>query len=216
MRKTKAIFFDMDGVLVDARDLHYEALNAALAPFGIPISRDAHLTTFDGLSTRQKLLILSETLGLPVGLHDLIHDLKQQQTYAKISLHCRPVFRHRYMLSRLRQEGFRLALCSNSVRASVDAMLRYTGIAEFFEFTLSNEDVDNGKPSPDIYLEAVRRMGLSPEECLAVEDNANGVASAKSAGLDVLMVADTDDVYYDRVRARLEERQGATNGEMFQ
>ena len=105
MRKTKAIFFDMDGVLVDARDLHYEALNAALAPFGLPISRDAHLTTFDGLSTRQKLVILSETLGLPTGLHDLIHELKQQHTYAKISLHCRPVFRHRYMLSRLRQRG---------------------------------------------------------------------------------------------------------------
>jgi HAD superfamily hydrolase (TIGR01509 family) len=216
MAKIKAIFFDMDGVLVDARDLHYEALNAALTPFGIPISRDAHLTTFDGLSTRQKLVILSETLGLPTGLHDLIHTLKQQHTHAKISVHCRPVFRHRNMLARLRREGFRLALCSNSIRASVDEMTRCTGIAEFFEFMLSNEDVSKGKPAPDIYDEAVRRMGLQPEECLAIEDNANGIASAKSAGIDVLAVADPNDIYYDRVRQRLDERQNAKSRELSQ
>ncbi len=203
MAKIKAILFDMDGVLIDGRDLHYDALNAALAPFGMPISRDAHLTTFDGLSTRQKLLTLSETMGLPVGLHDIIHDLKQRHTQTKINLHCRPVFRHRYMLARLRREGYRLALCSNSVRGSVDSMTRCAGITEFFEFTLSNEDVDNAKPAPDIYLEAARRMNLAPAECLAVEDNANGIASAKSAGVEVLVVADPDDTHYERVAERL-------------
>jgi beta-phosphoglucomutase len=204
MAKIKAILFDMDGVLIDGRDLHYDALNAALAPFGMPISRDAHLTNFDGLSTRQKLLNLSETLGLPVGLHGIIHDLKQRHTQTKINLHCRPVFHHRYMLARLRREGYRLALCSNSVRASVDSMTRCASIAEFFEFTLSNEDVDNAKPAPDIYLEAVRRMNLAPTECLAVEDNANGIASAKLAGVEVLVVADPDDTRYERVAERLD------------
>ncbi len=204
MAKIKAIFFDMDGVLIDARDLHYEALNAALMPFGMPISRDAHLSTFDGLSTRQKLVILSETLGLPTGLHDLIHDLKQKHTQAKISTHCRPVFHHRYMLSRLQREGYRLALCSNSVRDSVEEMIRYANIGEFFEFTLSNEDIANPKPAPDIYIEAARRMGLAPYECLAVEDNANGIAAANSAAVKVLVVADPDDITYERVIERLD------------
>jgi HAD superfamily hydrolase (TIGR01509 family) len=204
MAKIKAILFDMDGVLIDGRDLHYDALNAALAPFGMPISRDAHLATFDGLSTRQKLLTLSETMGLPVGLHGIIHNLKQRHTQTKINLHCRPVFHHRYMLARLRREGYRLALCSNSVRASVDSMIRCAGIVEFFEFTLSNEDVDNAKPAPDIYLEAARRMNLAPAECLAVEDNANGIASAKSAGVEILVVADPDDTHYERVAERLD------------
>ncbi len=193
----------MDGVLIDARDLHYEALNAALAPFGVPISRDAHLTTFDGLSTRQKLLMLSETLGLPTGLHDLIHDLKQKHTQAKVATHCRPVFHHRYMLSQLIREGFRLALCSNSVRSSVEGMTSTANIREFFEFMLSNEDIENPKPAPDIYIEAVRRLGLRPDECLTVEDNANGVASAKSAGIEVLVVANPDDITYERLQERL-------------
>lgn len=203
MAKIKAIFFDMDGVLIDARDLHFEALNAALAPFGMPISRDAHLATFDGLSTRQKLVILSETLGLTAGLHDLIHDLKQKHTQSKISTHCRPVFHHRYMLSRLKREGFRLALCSNSVRDSVNEMTRSASIGDFFEFTLSNEDIVNPKPSPDIYIEAARRMGLAPHECLAIEDNANGIASANSAGVEVLVVADPNDATYERIAERL-------------
>ena len=106
MPRIEAVLFDMDGVLIDARELHYEALNAALGPFGLELSHDAHLARFDGLSTRQKLTLLSETRGLPVGLHDLINELKQSLTLAKIPLHCRPVFQHRYMLSRLRQEGY--------------------------------------------------------------------------------------------------------------
>lgn len=203
MPKIKAILFDMDGVLIDARDLHYEALNAALAPFGVPISRDAHLSTFDGLSTRQKLLILSETLGLPTGLHDVIHDLKQKHTRAGIATHCRPVFQHRYMLSCLKRRGIRLGLCSNSIRSSVEAMMNAAKIAGFFEFMLSNEDVENPKPAPDIFSLAVHKMGLRPEHCLAIEDNTNGIAAAKSAGLEVLVVANPYDVTYDRVDERL-------------
>lgn len=205
MAKIKAVLFDMDGVLVDARDLHYEALNAALASFGMEISRDAHLAKFDGLSTRQKLLSLSETHGLPVGLHDLIHDLKQKFTQTKIHAYCRPNFPHRYMLSRLRRENFRLALCSNSIRRSVEEMLYATNISEFFEFFLSNEDVSSPKPSPEIYSLAVRKMGLRPDECLAVEDNVNGIASARSAGVHVLAVADPADIHYRRIAEKLKE-----------
>ncbi len=203
MPKIKAIFFDMDGVLIDARQLHYEAFNAALAPFGLQISHDAHLANFDGLSTRQKLRILSDTRGMPLGLHELVNELKQKHTRAKISVHCRPVFHHRYMLSRLQREGYRLALCSNSVRTSVQQMMRSAGIEEFFEFLLSNEDVERPKPAPDMYHEAVRRMGLEADECLAVEDNASGVAAAESASIHVLKVADPDDVTYQRVAAAL-------------
>jgi len=195
----EAILFDMDGVLIDARKLHYEALNAALSPFGVELSHDAHLADFDGLSTRQKLTLMSDTRGLPVGLHDLINDLKQQMTLAKIPSHCRPVFRHRYMLSRLRQDGYRLALCSNSMRRTVDAMMRSAGLDSYFELTLSNEDIHFPKPHPEIYLAAAQRLGVLPERCLAVEDNAKGIQSARAAAMHVLEVADPGDTSYERV-----------------
>lgn len=204
MQRIEAILFDMDGVLIDARHLHYEALNAALSPFGLEISHDAHLANFDGLSTRQKLAILSETRGLPGGLHTLINELKQKFTLAKIPMHCRPIFQHRYMLSRLQQEGYRLALCSNSVRRTVDEMMRSADLDMFFEFTLSNEDIHFPKPHPNIYLEAAKRLKVQPERCLVVEDNANGIRSAKAASMHVLEVVDPDDVTYERVATMLE------------
>jgi HAD superfamily hydrolase (TIGR01509 family) len=205
MQRIDAILFDMDGVLIDARHLHFEALNAALSPFGLEISHDAHLANFDGLSTRQKLTILSEARGLPTGLHTLINELKQKFTLAKIAAHCRPVFHHRYLLSRLAREGYRLALCSNSVRQSVDEMMRAANLIEFFELTLSNEDIQLPKPHPEIYLEAAKRLDVQPDRCLVVEDNVNGIRSAKSAGMHVLEVADPEAVTYDRVATALEQ-----------
>ena len=76
----KAILFDMDGVLIDAKEWHYEALNKALSHFGFLINRDAHLTTYDGLPTKNKLEKLSEAQGLPKGLHEHINKLKQKYT----------------------------------------------------------------------------------------------------------------------------------------
>jgi HAD superfamily hydrolase (TIGR01509 family) len=205
MHRIDAILFDMDGVLIDARHLHYEALNDALAPFGLEISHDAHLANFDGLSTRQKLSILSDTRGLPTGLHTLINELKQKFTLAKIQSHCRPVFQHRYLLSRLVKEGYRLALCSNSVRNTVDEMMQAADLDIFFDLTLSNEDIHLPKPHPDIYLEAAKRLNVQPDRCLVVEDNVNGIRSARAAGMHVLEVADPDAVTYDRVATALEK-----------
>lgn len=195
----------MDGVLIDACDWHYEALNAALQPFGMTITPDEHRSTFDGLSTRQKLEMLHHARGLPKGLQIFINVLKQKHTQALIAARCHPVFHHRYMLARLKREGYRLAMCSNSVRVSVDAMASHAGITDFFEFTLSNEDVCKPKPAPDIYQEAMRRLDCTPEECLVVEDNANGIAAAYAARAHVLEVGAPDDVTYDRVITALRE-----------
>ena len=72
----KAVLFDMDGVLIDAKDWHYEALNRALEHFGFAISRESHLSTFDGLPTRAKLQMLTKARGLPERLHEFINSLK--------------------------------------------------------------------------------------------------------------------------------------------
>src|SRR5579872_1178148 len=82
MAKIKLVLFDMDGVLIDAKDWHYEALNRALGHFGLTIGRDEHLTLYDGLPTRRKLEMLSKSRGLPAKLHRFINDLKQNYTAA--------------------------------------------------------------------------------------------------------------------------------------
>ena len=111
MRKIKAILFDMDGVLIDAKDWHFEALNKALRLFGHEISRYDHLHSFDGLPTRNKLRMLSEEAYLPESLHGFINDMKQQYTREIIEMKCKPVFQHEYALSKLRNQGYKIAVC---------------------------------------------------------------------------------------------------------
>ncbi len=205
MPRIRAIIFDMDGVLIDAREWHYKALNRALGLFGFSIDRFDHLVTYDGLPTRKKLEMLSLDSGLPRKLHGLINDLKQKYTLEIVYGECRPVFRHQYALARLREEGRRLVVASNSVRATVDMMMERAALAPYLEFTLSNQDVQRAKPDPDIYLTALKRLALPAPECLVVEDNPHGIAAAQAAGIPLLAIPSPDYLSYERIAARIVE-----------
>jgi HAD superfamily hydrolase (TIGR01509 family) len=201
----RAIVFDMDGVLVDARHWHFEALNRALRLFGYEISAADHRATFDGLPTRVKLEKLIEKRGLPRGLGPFIAEMKQIYTLEIIRQNCRPTFLHEYALSRLKAEGYRIAVASNSIRETVDTMMAKTCLIEHLDLTLSSEDVAAAKPDPEIYLLGAERLGVSPAECLVVEDNHNGVKAARAAGTALMHVSGTDDVAYDRIKKRIAE-----------
>jgi HAD superfamily hydrolase (TIGR01509 family) len=201
--KIKAVLFDMDGVLIDAKDWHYEALNRALALFGMEISRYDHLVTYDGLPTKKKLEMLSMERGLPVALHRFLDDLKQKFTMELIATRCRPTFAHQYALAKLRSQGMRLAVCSNSVRSTIELMMHRAALIEHLEFFLSNQDVSKGKPDPEIYVKAINRLGLQAGQCLIVEDNPNGIAAAKASGAFVLEVASVADVNLENIHAAI-------------
>lgn len=201
----KAIMFDMDGVLIDAKEWHYDALNDALRLFGYHISRDEHLAVFDGLPTKSKLEILTKTRGLPRRLHGFINNYKQRRTMEMIYSRCRPLFHHQYALARLSREGYRMVVCSNSIRGTVQAMMERSALIERLEFFLSNEDVAKPKPAPDIYLLGAERLGYEPQECLIVEDNDHGIQAAIASGGHLLQVSSVFDVTYDRIRQRINQ-----------
>jgi len=207
--KIKAVIFDMDGVLIDAKDWHYEALNRALGLFGMEISRYDHLVTYDGLPTRKKLEMLTLERGLPVALHGFLNDLKQAYTMEITATRCRPTFHHQFALSKLRQSGYRIAVCSNSVRASIDLMMQKSALIQYLDFFFSNQDVVNGKPDPEMYDKAIRRLDLSPHECLIVEDNPNGIAAARASGAHVLEVASVEEVNWPNIQSAIERCEGA-------
>lgn len=195
----KAVLFDMDGVLIDARDWHFDALNDSLSLFGLQISRDEHLAVYDGLPTRKKLQMLSRVRGLPPGLHEFINDLKQRRTLEMIFERCRPTFQHQYALSRLKREGYRLAVCSNSIRQTVQIMMQQAALEQYLDLYLSNEDVSKPKPDPEVYILAMQRLGLKPNECLIVEDNDHGLQAARMSGGHVMAVGSVVDVTYTRL-----------------
>lgn len=203
--KIKAVIFDMDGVLIEAKDWHYEALNRALKLFGYEINRFEHLTSYDGLPTSMKLKKLTLEKGLPVQLHSFINEMKQQYTVSMIQNLCRPRFNHEYALSKLKSEGYKLAVGSNSIKMTIEIMMNYAKLTDYFDFMLSNQDVKNPKPDPEIYLTAISKMNLKPENCLIIEDNENGIKAATASGAHLLVVKTVDDVNYDNIKNRILE-----------
>lgn len=195
----------MDGVLIDAKEWHYQSLNRALSIFGTEISRYDHLVTFDGLPTKKKLEMLSIEGGFPRSLHNFVNDLKQQYTMEIVYTTCKPVFQQQYALAKLKSDGYNLAVCSNSIRKTVEIMMEKSALIEYLDFFLSNQDVKQGKPNPEIYNLAISKLKLEAKECLIVEDNEHGIKAAVAAGAHILKVESTHDVHYENIISRIKE-----------
>ncbi len=183
-----AIVFDMDGVLVDARDWHFESLNEALRIFGEEISRDEHESRFDGLPTKVKLRMLEDDGRIPAGLATQIESVKQERTLRAAARLCFPNLEHLIMLAELKRSGYKIGVATNSIRSSASAMLNFAGVLESLDVLVTNEDVERAKPDPAIYLKACESLGVNPNQILVFEDNQYGIAAAKAAGCDVVRV----------------------------
>ena len=190
----KAVVFDMDGVLIDAREWHFLALNQVLEPLGIAISEKDHLEKYDGLSTKVKLEMLSADFGLPLELHKIINRVKQDRTLRIANQFCYPNIRHQILLSRLKAENFKIGVVTNSIRETTKFMLDRANVFHFLDAVITNEDVRNPKPDPEGYALSCERLGIKPEQALVVEDGSYGIQAAKRAGCNVLRVDSPDDV----------------------
>ena len=202
----KLIIFDLDGVLVDARELHYNALNKALESIDkkFIIPRDEHLSTYDGLSTTKKLNLLSENKKLPKELHDSVWRLKQEKTRQIIdgfSIDSRI----QGILRSLKSEGYMIACATNSIRETAKLQLIRKGFFEYIDFMYSNQDVTNPKPNSEIYLRCMLRAQVNPNETLIIEDSHIGRKGAIASGGVLCGVKDTTDVTYDRIKKYIQE-----------
>jgi HAD superfamily hydrolase (TIGR01509 family) len=208
----KLLIFDLDGVLVDARELHYEALNKALGEVGpeFIIKRDEHLSTYDGLNTTKKLKMLTDQKGLPVDKHDFVWQKKQEYT-VKIIDDFSYDDRMRSILRTLKQEGYVLCVASNSIRESVKMMLLRKGLIEYIDFYFSNQDVKNPKPNPEIYLQCMIKAGVSPKETLIIEDSHIGRKAAQESGAHLCPVVDVNDVTLEKIKEHLNVATERTN-----
>jgi len=200
----KLIIFDLDGVLVDAKLIHYETLNKALFKVGpeYVISYADHLSKFDGLKTYEKLNLLTKERNLEVQTHQLIWDYKQNLTIDEIK-NLKIDDKLVSMFKTLKDGGYKIACCSNSIRRSIFAMLSNIGVIEFMDLILSNEDVKYSKPHPEIYWKAMSMFGMCPEDTLIVEDSPPGLLSAQRSGAKVLRVKNSIDLTLDKVESVL-------------
>jgi len=196
----KLIIFDLDGVLVDAREMHYEALNCALASVDkkYVIDRNEHLSTYDGLPTSKKLRLLTEKKDLPEGFYDDIWQKKQNHTVELISSLKQDNLK-KEMLKKLSEEGYKIYCASNSIRKTVKTMLLKKGLLEHISEIFSNQDVQKPKPSSEIYLRCMIKAGVEPKECLIIEDSHVGRTAAINSGASLCAVRDPSEVTYEKI-----------------
>lgn len=202
--KIKLICFDLDGVLVDARDIHYIALNKALADIDpkYVISKEEHLSTYDGRSTTTKLLMLNKSKGLPSDTFDIIWNKKQEYTTQEIDKF-EPDLRLQAILEKLVEEGYTLVVTSNSIRVNIKNMLEKKGLLPYITYYFSNQDVINTKPHCEIYLRAMLACGVGPKETLILEDSHIGRTSALNSGAYLCPIIDPNDVTYEKIKSYL-------------
>lgn len=197
MSNIKAVLFDMDGVLIDAREWHYEALNEVLRIFGYEITPAMHKDRFDGLSTSKKLEMLTKEVGLPKHIHGMINRIKQDRTLRIAASNCFPNIAHQVLISKLKKQGFKVGVVTNSIRQTTEFMLTYAGLFELLDVVITNQDVDKPKPSPDCYQLAMQNLDVLPSETLIVEDSPYGIAAGKASGARVVQVYSVTDVSID-------------------
>ena len=191
----KLVIFDLDGVLLDSRELHYDALNNALRKFGeqYVITREEHLSKYDGLNTTKKLQMLTQDKGLHVDWYDDIWQEKQRQTFELIPTAPKnPDILE--IMHKLNSKGWKIAVASNSIRETVKLSLLCMDIFNYVDYFVSNEDVFNPKPFPEMYWKCMTMLKALPKNTIIVEDSHIGREGALNSGAHLYPVKDAYDL----------------------
>ena len=202
MSSIKLIIFDLDGVLIETKHLHFKALNQALGEYAFNWAE--HLAIYDGLTTKQKLKVISEKKGLPVEKHNEIWRKKQLITFEMLR-DIEPDPRLQAIMSTLSKKGFKIGLCTNSIRKTAITVLAKLGLAEYMDFIQSGEDVNNPKPHPEIYWTAISKMSVLPEETLIVEDSPYGLLAASRSKSYIYRVKNPSEVVVNKILSKIEQ-----------
>ncbi len=196
----KAVIFDFDGVIADSEILHYKALAHAFASYDLDMPKEIHYEKYLGYSDFDNIYAVSRDFGRNWNesqVQDIfnIKTAKFESLAATESIIIEGVVD---LVRRLEDAGLALAICSGATRRDIDQMLAGSGIENSFSVIITADDVEKGKPDPEGYLMALKKLnesmdgeGITPAECLVVEDSMWGLEAAKAAGMKKLGVTTT-------------------------
>jgi len=187
----KLFIFDLDGVLFESRDMHYETLNGALAHYGHPtISHDDHVERFNGLPTRVKLMLL----GIEGEDAKRVQAEKQGRTLRWVWANVRRNDELVSLFTDLRAAGWHVAVASNAITVTVVRALHLLGLWELCDFVTAGDRVKKPKPDPDMYRQCMNACHATPQTTWIVEDSPVGREGARASGANVVMVSGPSDV----------------------
>ncbi|MEV0909922.1 HAD family hydrolase [Streptomyces hokutonensis] len=182
-----SVIFDLDGTLVDSEPNYYEATRQTLAEHGVPDFTWSQHERFVGISTQETLALLKERYGLKTPVEELLAETNSHYlALARTATHAYPEMRK--FVELLAAEGVPMAVASGSSPEAIEAILTGTGLDAVLRTVVSADEVAQGKPAPDVFLEAARRLGAAPADCVVLEDAAPGAAAAHAAGMRCIAI----------------------------
>lgn len=182
-----SVVFDLDGTLVDSEPNAYESARLLLERYGVPDFTWEQNARFLGISNREALAVLRAEYGIGASVDELVAG--QDAIYLELARTSTEAFpQMRKFVEMLHARGVAMAVASGSPSAAIEAVLKGTGLDAYLTEYVSAEEVAHGKPAPDVFLEAARRLGAAPADCVAVEDAAPGAAAARAAGMRCIAV----------------------------
>jgi len=198
---SKLVIFDLDGVLIDSKDVHYEALNRALVKVNpdFTITRQEHVSVYDGLPTSDKLAILTQRKGLSPESYGQIWKDKQDETLVIFGEQVNKDYELMSYFSQLKDMGYNIAVASNSIRNTVKLILLRLGVLEFVDIFVSNEDVTRNKPYPEMYWKCMIAFGAIPENTVIVEDSHIGRQGALDSKSHLIPVDNRKDLTQSKI-----------------
>lgn len=202
----KLVVFDLDGVLIETREFHFQSLNQAISQIDskFVITREEHDTVYNGISTVKKLEMLTKHKNLPVEYHNIIKQTKQNLTFEYLksfSVDTKLV----EIFKKLKEHGCSIAVASNSIRKSVNISLVRLGIMEYIDYSVSNEDVRRPKPFPEMYWECMTMLNYVPRDTIIIEDSPIGQQAAIDSGAHLLSVDNPRDVTWELIESKIKQ-----------
>ncbi|MFE7173753.1 HAD family hydrolase [Streptomyces sp. NPDC057616] len=182
-----AVIFDLDGTLVDSEPNYYEAGRRTLAEHGVPDFTWAEHERYVGVSTQETAVLWKREYGLAASAEELLADIDRRYLeLARTATRAYPQMRK--FVELLATDGVPMAVASGSSPEAIEAILAGTGLGAFLRTTVSAEEVPRGKPAPDVFLEAARRLGVPPADCVVLEDAVPGAVAAHAAGMRCIAI----------------------------
>ena len=178
----KAVIFDMDGVIIDSEPIHFEVDMQTMKDFDCSISKE-ELNKYVGTTNEYMWTDIKNKYKLDKSVEEIINYRSEMVKRKVIESDLIPIEGIVDLLKELKEKNIPATIASSSPRDFIEVVVSKFQLEDYFSCILSGEEVENGKPAPDIYVETAKKLGISPEECIVIEDSKNGVLAAKKAGM---------------------------------
>ena len=178
----KAVIFDMDGVIIDSEPIHLKVDIETMKALGCNISIE-ELEKYVGATNEYMFEDIKKNYNISKSIDEIINYKVEITKQKIIQSDLEPIEGIRELLSELKNKNIPTAIASSSPRSFIDVVVSKFKLQDYFRFIVSGEEVANGKPEPDVYIETAKKLGMLPRDCTVIEDSKNGVLAAKAAGM---------------------------------